>query len=136
MKDGPIDPPPAPGSPAEPLPPAARPPGPRPSSRAEIAATLALLAGLGGFLAYRAVARRLAPHPRPDQCLLLLDRYAEHNLRADDPQASASALDAARRFARARADPTMARCSDELTMSELDCAMKATNADEVERCLP
>jgi hypothetical protein len=102
-------------------------PSPR-APRAEILATLAIVGVFAAVVIGRPIARRLAPHPSPDRCAAMLDRYAEHR---------AAQYNRARPEGRLGAGaPDAMRCARELTQGEVECAMKANNADEVERCLP
>jgi len=107
---------------------------PRHASRADVIATLAIVGTFVAIIAARPLARRVAPHPSREQCAAMLTRYDEHKARAAilDPKAAASALPP-------RPTPPaddIDRCVHDLTRSEIDCALAANNADEVERCLP
>jgi hypothetical protein len=91
--------------------------------------TLAVVLGFVGIIAIRPLLRRLSQHPSPEQCAALLDRYGEQELRAAEP--SRPPPD------RLPALPAqIERCVRTLTTEELDCAMRANNIDEIERCLP
>lgn len=91
-------------------------------------ATLAVVGAFAALAAGRPLARRLAQHPTPERCAAMLDRYAEHEARARN-----------RALPRARVPldaPDVARCTRELTETEVACALRAGWADELERCLP
>jgi hypothetical protein len=105
---------------------------------AEVVSTIIIVALVVGFVASRPIRRRFAAHPSTEQCAALLDRYVEHLAHAADPRAAASAIEEQRARTRALAakDPDFGRCSQTITRDEADCAMKAQNADEFERCLP
>jgi hypothetical protein len=109
----------------------------RPASRADVLATLAIVALVVGVVAGRSVLRRLSTHPSPAECAALLERYAELVARAVDPVPAPSAIarrkEAARVAARERG---FSRCEAELTQAEVACALQAGSADDLERCLP
>ena len=126
---------PAPASPSEADPgaparrPDAAPVPPSPGRRADVLLTLAIVFGFVGIIAIRPILRRLSHHPSPEQCAALLDRYGEQELRAAEP--SRPPPD------RHPAPPApIERCVRERTTEEIDCAMRANNSDEIERCLP
>ena len=97
--------------------------------RHEMLVTLAIVGGLLGVVAAGSLARRLARHPSREQCAAMLDRYAEQEARAKAPSGPLPA--------HPPPDDTSAdRCAHELTAEEVDCAMKASSIDEIERCLP
>jgi hypothetical protein len=99
------------------------------SRRLEALATLAIVGGLLGVVAARPLLRRLARHPSREQCAAMLDRYAEQEARAAAPSRPPPP--------RPPSDQALTeRCTRELTAEEVDCAMKASNVDEIERCLP
>lgn len=108
------------------------------ATRAEVLATLAIIAVTALAVLLPMLARKLGPHPSPAECAALLDRYVEHVAHAVDPKPAASALEERRALARAAAPSRAAfsRCVSDLTRSEVDCAMKADSADSFERCLP
>lgn len=68
----------------------------------------------------------------------MLDRYVEHIVYANDPKPKPAEITARKAQARALAeeDQAFARCPTHLTREEADCALRAVNADEFERCLP
>ena len=108
------------------------------ATRAEVVATLVIVLLVVGFVASKPLRRLLAAHPTPDTCAALLDRYVEHTVHAIDAKPPASELLARKAQARtiAGSDPKFARCPTYLTVDEAECAMRAGNADEFERCLP
>lgn len=108
------------------------------ASRAEVVTTLVIIGVLLGILGVRSVRRTLAEHPSREDCDAMLERYVEHVVHAHDPKPTAAELVARKAQARAIAaeDQAFARCPTHLTREEADCAMRAPNADEFERCLP
>ncbi len=111
-----------------------------PASRAEVAATLAILLVVAGIVVGRSIARRLGPHPTGEECAALLDRYVDHLVAAEGGPLPVPAPALAERRARARAkastDPEFGRCPVVITREEATCALRANGADEFERCLP
>lgn len=109
-----------------------------PASRIEVVATLLIVGGFVGLLGVRSIRRTLAEHPSKEVCQAMLDRYVEHIVYAVDPKPTAADLNSRKAQARALAaeDQAFARCPTHLTRDEADCALKANNADEFERCLP
>ncbi len=107
---------------------ASTPPAPASTARRELLATLAIVAALAAFAVSRPIARRLARHPSAERCAAMLDRYAEHEARARNAAAPSThlAVDA----------PEVARCTRDLTDEEVECALRSSYADELERCLP
>jgi hypothetical protein len=107
------------------------------ASRAEVLATLAIVVGLGAFVALRSAGKTLAPHPSRDECSALLDRYVDHLAHAAEPKPAASTIAERTRVARSRAekDPEFATCAEALTREQAACAMNANDADQFERCL-
>ncbi len=71
------------------------------------------------------------------QCNALLDRYAQLVVTEKYPDASAVQIDAERTRERteARGDDAFKNCSSEVSSVELTCAMSATSADAVLKCL-
>ncbi|MDI1429329.1 MULTISPECIES: hypothetical protein [Polyangium] len=110
----------------------------KPATRAEVITTLGIVLLVVGFVVSKPVRRSLSAHPSPDACAALLDRYVEHIIHAIDEKPPASELATRKAQARtlASTDPTFARCPTYLTVDEAECAMRANNADEFERCLP
>ncbi len=96
--------------------------------RREVLATLAIVGAFAAVAAGRPLARRLAQHPTAERCAAMLERYGEQEARARDriPTSVGVPLDA----------PDVTRCTRELTFAEVECALKAGWADELERCLP
>jgi hypothetical protein len=105
------------------------------ASRADVLGAAAILAVTAAVLVAPRIVTRLSAHPSAAECEALLDRYAELKARAVaeklDSKTHTAALDDARR----RAGPALAACTSELTLEEADCARRANNADELERCL-
>ena len=71
------------------------------------------------------------------QCDQLLDRYAELVVTERFADASADQVKAEREREKseARGDDAFKNCSSEVSQTELDCAMRAPNADALEKCL-
>lgn len=107
-------------------------------TRAEVITTLLLVALFVGFVLTKPLRRRLSEHPSPDVCAELLEKYVEHVVTAIEPKPLAGDLAMRKTQARnlAAEDPSFGRCSSFLTREEAECAMRANNADEFERCLP
>jgi hypothetical protein len=76
-------------------------------------------------------------HISAEQCTALLDRYVELLVASDGRKSSTEEILRLQREARARAaqDPEFARCTEEVSKQEWECAMRAPTADDVERCL-
>ncbi|WP_437925483.1 hypothetical protein WMF37_41520 [Sorangium sp. So ce291] len=109
----------------------------RPAARADVLATLAIVLLVVGVVAGRAALRRLAARPSPEACAALLDRYVELVLRAATPEPAASQVAERKALAReAAGERGFVRCEADLTQAEVACALQASNADDLERCLP
>lgn len=78
-----------------------------------------------------------AQSPSDAECLDLLDRYTLKLLRENDPELSEAELLRLQQEAHARAseDPLLGSCQGKLSRAAYDCAMKAPNTDEMERCM-
>ncbi len=74
---------------------------------------------------------------QPNECKALLDRYVELLVHADHPDAGGDEIVRLQAEARTEAagDPAFARCSNEVSRSQYECAMQATNPDQLEQCL-
>jgi hypothetical protein len=72
-----------------------------------------------------------------DECNQLLDHYTELLVRSANKDVSNEDLARLEREARAKAaaDQEFARCSVRVSRRQWECAMKAPNVDDVERCL-
>jgi hypothetical protein len=86
------------------------------------------------------IALLLAGCQRPvtnDECDELLDRYVELLAQSDGRDAGSEEILKLQREARLRAGQSteFARCTQEVSRTQLDCALKAPTADDVERCL-
>jgi hypothetical protein len=94
----------------------------------EVLGTLAIVGLFAAAAAGRPLWRHLARHPTPERCSAMLERYADQEARARNraPTGKRVPLDA----------PDVARCTRELTDDEVECALRAGYADELERCLP
>jgi hypothetical protein len=101
--------------------------------RNDMLATVAIVGTLLAVIAAQPLLRRLSKHPTPEHCIAMLERYADYEARAKhlDPP-----LRSSRAPASATPPPEVGRCVKELTAFEVDCALKSTNVDEIERCLP
>ena len=67
----------------------------------------------------------------------MLDRYVELLMKESAPKADPAEVDRkkAELRARSRDDPQFHACTEEVTKSQLDCALAAPNADVLEQCL-
>ena len=72
-----------------------------------------------------------------EECTRLLDRYTEKVIDQARPGASQAERSELVLEARQKAalDPEFAECSRRVSRNEFECAMKAGNADQIERCL-
>ncbi len=72
-----------------------------------------------------------------DECSQLLDHYVDLLARSDRPDIKAGELLHLQVKARAEAarDPAFASCPSHVSRSQWKCAMKAPDADSLERCL-
>jgi len=75
--------------------------------------------------------------PSHEECEALLDHYVELLVNSDRAGTNAAELHKLQLQAREKAkdDPEFAACSERVSRRELDCAMKASNADVLEQCL-
>jgi hypothetical protein len=71
------------------------------------------------------------------ECNALLDRYVELLLKEQDPAVGTVEVAAKQEMARAKAanDQAFAACPREVGSRAIDCAMRAPNVDEFEKCL-
>lgn len=72
-----------------------------------------------------------------DECFELLDKYVELLLQHDNPDRTPQDRLKLTNEARAKAgrDPAFAECSQRVSRSQFECAMKAPNPDMLEQCL-
>lgn len=77
------------------------------------------------------------PKLSQEECHELLDKYTEKVIDQGKPSLSQGERIEMKQQARrlSELDPEFAKCSDEVSRSEFECAMQANNADEIERCL-
>jgi hypothetical protein len=77
------------------------------------------------------------PKASPSQCAQLIDRYAQLVVTEKYPDASAEQIrvEQEREKNEARADDSFKNCSSEVSQKELECAMKASTATALEKCL-
>jgi hypothetical protein len=77
------------------------------------------------------------PPPTEAECLALLDRYVAHSLHREGAKPAAGTVADAQASARQRAlaNPALRRCPHDVQRRDLECALKAYTADEIERCL-
>ncbi len=94
-------------------------------------ATLAIVGALGAYVLSRPVVRRFSRHPSPEQCLGMLERYAEQEARSRELQPPSPAPEPL-----GLGSPQVHACVHDLTAAEVDCALHAGWVDELERCLP
>ena len=75
--------------------------------------------------------------PSEAECVLLLDRYTEMVIDQSRIEPSERQRERLKKEARDKAynDPEFWRCSHAISRGDYQCAMKAHNADEMERCL-
>lgn len=107
-----------------------------PGKRNEVLATLVILGALVAAVASRPLLRRVAARPTRDQCVKMLDRYAEEQVRAADPARGEKGPSLDEAPTRTIAATTLDRCVHDLTQEEVTCALHSNGADELERCLP
>jgi hypothetical protein len=108
---------------------------PAPGRRNEVLATLAIVGALVAAVAARPLLHRVAAHPTRDQCVKMLDRYAEEEARAADPTRGEKGQPLDEAPARTIASTTLDHCTHDLTEDEVACALRSNGADELERCL-
>jgi hypothetical protein len=108
---------------------------PAPGRRNEVLATLAIVGALVAAVASRPLLHRIAAHPSRDQCVKMLDRYAEEEARAADPARGEKGRSLDEAPGRSIAATTLDRCTHDLTEEEVTCALRSNGADELERCL-
>jgi hypothetical protein len=77
------------------------------------------------------------PKVSKEQCDALLDHYAALVVKDKMPDASAETIKAEqeREKSEARGDDAFKNCRSEVSAAEYECAMKASTADAVEKCL-
>ena len=108
---------------------------PAPDRRNEVLATLAIVGALVAAVAARPLLHRMAAHPTRDQCVKMLDRYAEEEARAADPARGEKGQSLDEAPGRTLAATTIDRCTHDLTAEEVTCALRSNGADELERCI-
>jgi len=71
------------------------------------------------------------------ECDALLDHYVELLLRDDRPKSSAGEVLRVQQEARKRAarDPAFLECRQRVSRRSFDCAMQASDANQLEQCL-
>lgn len=71
------------------------------------------------------------------QCDAIVERYAELVVKESMPDASAETIakERAREKNEAHGDDAFKNCTSEVQPADYDCAMKATSADALEKCL-
>ncbi len=77
------------------------------------------------------------PRLSEEECRTLLDKYTEKVIDQAKPSLSQGERIEKQQQARkmAELDPEFAKCASEVSRSAFECAMRANNADEIERCL-
>jgi len=75
--------------------------------------------------------------PSHEECEALLDHYVELLVNSDRPGTNAAEKHKLQLQAREKAkeDPEFSACPERVSRHELECAMKASNADLLEQCL-
>jgi hypothetical protein len=83
------------------------------------------------------LAQACQKRPSPDECTALLDHYVELLVNSDRPGTNAAELLKLQLSARdkAKEDPEFGQCTERISRRELECAMRASNADVLEQCL-
>jgi len=97
------------------------------------------------------LSRRAAPHTivaaallascaRPlsdDECHAMLERYVELLVQSDRPDVKADELARLKLEAHKKAahDPAFSTCRKDVSRHAFECAMRASNADQLEQCL-
>jgi hypothetical protein len=104
--------------------------------RSEMLATLAIVGAFVVAVVARPILRRVATHPTRGQCSKMLDRYAEEEARAANPERADNGGNLDDAPARDLAAATIDRCVRDLTEDDVLCALRSNGADELERCLP
>jgi hypothetical protein len=76
-------------------------------------------------------------HATSAECAALLDRYVELLVREQDPKATDADVARQKEATRAKAekDSAFASCPSEVSTKGANCAMRAVNVDEFEKCL-
>jgi hypothetical protein len=71
------------------------------------------------------------------ECDALLDHYTDAQIEQARPSASSRDRLELKHAAGAKAqlDPEFARCADEVSRAQFECAMAAQSADQIERCV-
>lgn len=71
------------------------------------------------------------------ECLAVLERYVAYSMRREGAKPSAASVAEVQALVRQRAlaSPAFRHCPGELERRDLECALKAYTADEMERCL-
>jgi hypothetical protein len=92
---------------------------------------------LAFFVACVACGAGCKPKATGAQCDQLLERYAELVVTEHFGDASTEQIktEREREKSEARGDDAFKNCSSEVSQAEFDCAMHATSADAVEKCL-
>ena len=83
--------------------------------RNEVLATLVIVGALVAAVASRPLLRRVASRPTRDQCVKMLDRYAEEQARAADPARGEKGPSLDEAPARTIGGTTLDRCVHDLT---------------------
>jgi hypothetical protein len=83
------------------------------------------------------LAQACQTRPSHDECSALLDHYVELLVNSDRPGTNAAELLKLQTLARDKAkdDPEFGHCSERVSRRELECALRASNADVLEQCL-
>ena len=75
--------------------------------------------------------------PSDEQCQVLVERYTEQLIRTLEPNLAEGEIRQRVEEARAQVaeQPWLGRCRTRVSRREYECAMKAPNPDEMEKCL-
>ena len=99
------------------------------SDRRDFFVGVAIVSAFAGLALATPIRRRFARHPTAEDCVRVLDLYAEAEAREyerDPPSRGAP---------RPQSAPEVVRCTREWTASEVECALASGDADQIERCL-
>jgi hypothetical protein len=102
-------------------------------ARREVAATLAIVAGVFGATF---IATAITGAKAPARCDRLFDRYIELSLEQADEKIKPWQREDGIARAREKGEGALRECASHLTERQAQCAESATNPDEFERCFP
>lgn len=90
-----------------------------------------------GAVLWTTIGRRWAERPTRAQCAELQLLFVEHLSRARESSVSAETIAARQRALQDRPERSseIDRCAVQLTAAQVECALRASNVDELERCV-